>query len=55
MNDVGSGVVQGGWEFVTAAFLVTAVMLTGYTASVIARYRGLAARRTTPDPKGGRS
>src|SRR4029077_10117198 len=34
MNDVGSGVIQGGWEFVTAAFVVTAVMLTGYTLSV---------------------
>ena len=57
MNGVGSGVIQGGWEFVTAAFVVTAVMLTGYTLSVIARYRALVSRQDSgADPKaGGRS
>ena len=41
----GQGVVQGGWEFVTAAYTLTAVILLAYTASVIARYRSEAARR----------
>jgi hypothetical protein len=41
----GSGVLQGGWEFVTAAYVVTAVVFVSYTLSVIARYRAEAARR----------
>lgn len=32
-----SGVVQGGWEFVTAAYLVTAAVLGGYAVSVLVR------------------
>ena len=35
----GAGVISGGWEFVWAAYGVTAVILTGYAVSVIARYR----------------
>jgi hypothetical protein len=34
-----TGVVQGGWEFVAAAYIVSAVVLTGYAASVFLRYR----------------
>lgn len=34
-----SGVVQGGWEFVVAAYLVTAVVLGGYATSVFLRLR----------------
>ncbi len=34
-----SGVVQGGWEFVAAAYIATAVVLGGYAASVLLRYR----------------
>ena len=34
-----SGVVQGGWEFVIAAYVVTGVILTGYASSVFLRYR----------------
>jgi len=34
-----SGIVEGGWEFVIAAYVVTGVMLTGYAASVFLRYR----------------
>jgi hypothetical protein len=34
-----SGVVSGGWEFVAAAYLVTAALLGGYTASVFLRLR----------------
>ena len=40
-----SGVLQGGWEYVTAAYAVTAVILLAYVASVVARYRAEAARR----------
>jgi len=39
------GVVEGGWEYVTAAYAVTAVILVSYTASVIARYRAEVGRR----------
>lgn len=41
----GTGVLEGGWEFVTAAFAATAVILVSYTLSVIARYRAETARR----------
>ncbi len=34
-----SGVVQGGWEFVVAAYTVTAAVLGAYTASVFVRLR----------------
>ena len=33
-----SGIVQGGWEFVIAAYVVTAVILGGYATSVFLRY-----------------
>ena len=45
-----SGVVQGGWEFVVAAYAVTAAVLGAYTASVIVRLaRGAAAARRRAD------
>jgi Heme exporter protein D (CcmD) len=34
-----AGVIAGGWEYVWAAYTVTAVILIGYAASLIARYR----------------
>ena len=34
-----SGVISGGWEFVWAAYAVSAGILGGYAMSVIARYR----------------
>jgi hypothetical protein len=34
-----SGVIVGGWEYVWAAYSVTAVILLGYAASLILRYR----------------
>jgi heme exporter protein CcmD len=34
-----TGVVEGGWEFVWAAYAVTAVTLLGYALSVHRRYR----------------
>jgi len=34
-----AGVITGGWEFVWAAYGVTAAILTGYAVSVFVRYR----------------
>jgi heme exporter protein CcmD len=34
-----AGVITGGWEFVWAAYGVTAAILIGYAVSVFARYR----------------
>jgi hypothetical protein len=34
-----TGVVQGGWEFVAAAYIATAVALGAYTVSVFVRLR----------------
>jgi hypothetical protein len=34
-----TGVVEGGWEFVAAAYLLSAFVLTGYATSVFLRYR----------------
>jgi len=41
----GVGVIHGGWEFVVAAYTVTAVILLGYALSVHWRYRAERARR----------
>ena len=38
------GVIEGGWGFVWAAYLVTAVVLGGYTISVVLRLRDEQAR-----------
>ena len=38
------GVVAGGWEFVWAAYGVSAAILIGYAVSVHLRYRGARAR-----------
>ena len=34
-----AGVISGGWEYVWAAYGVSAVILIGYALSVVARYR----------------
>ena len=34
-----NGVIQGGQEFVIAAYVVTATVLCGYAASIFLRYR----------------
>jgi hypothetical protein len=47
-----SGVIQGGWEFVVAAYSVTAVALIGYAISIHLRYRAERARRER-EPMGG--
>ncbi len=33
------GVIAGGWEFVWAAYTVTAIVFLIYTGSVLSRYR----------------
>ena len=40
-----AGVISGGWEFVWAAYGISAVILTGYAVSVLARYRAQRRRR----------
>ena len=40
-----AGVIQGGWEFVCAAYAVSAAILLGYACSVIWRYRRARTRR----------
>jgi hypothetical protein len=37
MNEVGSGVIQGGWAYVIAAYLVVYVTLAGYALSLYRR------------------
>jgi hypothetical protein len=39
------GVIEGGWEYVAAAYAVTAIILVAYAASVLARYRAELGRR----------
>jgi hypothetical protein len=39
-----TGVIEGGWEFVIAAYVVTALALGLYTLSVAMRYRSERAR-----------
>jgi hypothetical protein len=39
-----SGVIQGGWEFVVAAYAVTAAVLGAYGISVFLRYKSEKAR-----------
>jgi len=39
-----SGVIEGGWEFVVAAYAVSAAVLGAYAASVLLRFRGERAR-----------
>jgi hypothetical protein len=38
------GVVQDGWEFVAAAYILTAVVLGAYGTSIFLRYRAAKAR-----------
>jgi heme exporter protein CcmD len=46
-----SGVVQGGWEFVVAAYLVSAAVLGAYAASVLWRYRAERERLAREEPE----
>jgi hypothetical protein len=45
-----TGVLQGGTEFVVAAYALTAAVLGAYAASIVTRYR--AARRRAGVPRG---
>ena len=40
-----SGMIQGGWEYVRAAYAITALILSAYAVSVFVRYRQEQARR----------
>lgn len=46
-----TGTIQGGWEFVWAAYAVSAAILGGYAASVHLRYRRELSRLGTEQPK----
>jgi len=50
-----SGVIEGGWGFVFAAYAVSAIVLVGYAASVLKRYRDARARSTDPEELGTES
>ena len=45
-----AGVIRGGWEFVWAAYTVTAAILMGYALSVFVRYRAALRRRADGAP-----
>jgi hypothetical protein len=47
-----TGVVEGGWEFVAAAYIVSAVVLGGYATSVFLRYRSENRRASTEAQRG---
>ena len=49
-----SGVVQGGWEFVSAAYAVSVVVLFGYALSIHLRYRAERERARRESALGGR-
>jgi hypothetical protein len=40
----GMGVLEGGWEFVWAAYGITAAVFLGYAVSLLLRLRGERAR-----------
>lgn len=40
----GMGIIQGGWEFVWAAYGISAAVFLGYGASLVLRFRAEAAR-----------
>jgi len=44
------GVIEGGWEFVIAAYVVTAVVLGGYGFSVFSRLRSETRRAGRENP-----
>ena len=48
----GLGVIEGGWEFVWAAYGISSAVLLGYLASLVLRFRAgqARARRGTTSP-----
>jgi hypothetical protein len=49
------GVVQGGWEFVIAAYTVSALVLGGYALILHRRYRAERARAAREEALGDRA
>ncbi len=45
MTGAPTGVIAGGWEYVWAAYGVSAAILLGYAVSIYVRYRSERARR----------
>lgn len=41
-----AGVISGGWEYVTAAYVLSLVVLSSYALSVVLRYRAEIRRAT---------
>jgi len=50
-----SGIIEGGWGFVAAAYLVTAAVLGGYASSVFLRLRSERSRAATEARRDGTS
>jgi hypothetical protein len=48
-----TGVVQGGWEFVIAAYTVTTLVLGGYAVVLHRRYRAERARASREASRAG--
>ncbi len=47
-----SGVIVGGWDFVVAAYALSAVVLLGYALSVHLRYRAERGQQRRASEKG---
>ena len=48
-----SGVIEGGWEFVIAAYSISAVVLAVYATTIFVRLRREKNRQTEPYVEGG--
>lgn len=48
-----SGMIAGGWEYVTAAYVVTAIIIGSYVISVLTRFskERAAAKRRDSEPE----
>ena len=46
------GTVEGGWEYVIAAYVATALILIGYAVSVILRHRQELSRLAREEGRG---
>jgi heme exporter protein D len=40
-----NGIVAGGWAYVWAAYIISALILAGFTARTVAIFRGVARRQ----------
>ncbi len=47
------GMIEGGWEYVRAAYTLTALVLGGYTLAVHRRYRAERGRAEREAKRGG--